>query len=76
MRKRKIPKTEMTLQKRKDGWWILHVPDSITEYGPYDTKDEAEEDRVGLARTFQMLDADPKYRWPKQEDRMGSDDDE
>ena len=57
--------SEMKLQKRKDGWWIINIPDSVTEGGPYDTKAEAEEDMRGLARTFKMLDADPKTRWPK-----------
>lgn len=48
--------SEMMLQKRSDGWWIINVPDSVTECGPYDTKAEADDDRRGLARTFKMLD--------------------
>lgn len=47
---------EMELERRADGWWIVNVPDSVTECGPYDTKAEADEDRRGLRRTFQRLD--------------------
>ena len=57
---------EMKLRKRQDGWWIVDVPDSVMECGPYDTEAEAEDTRRSLARTFKMLDADPKTRWPKQ----------
>jgi len=57
--------SDMQLKKRSDGWWIVNIPDSVTEAGPYDTKTEAEEDRCGLARIFKMLDADPKTRWLK-----------
>ncbi len=53
MRKRR---SEMRLQKRPDGWWIVNVPDSVTESGPYDTRAEAEDVRGGLARTFKVLD--------------------
>jgi len=48
--------SEMKLRKRADGWWIINVPDTVTECGPYDTKPEAEEIRQGLARTFKSLD--------------------
>lgn len=46
----------MELVKRWDGWWIVEIPDSVTEAGPYDTKAEAEEDRRGLERAFKKLD--------------------
>jgi hypothetical protein len=42
----------MTLTQRPDGWWIVDVPDTIDECGPYRTRAEAEQDRVGLARFF------------------------
>jgi len=49
--------SKMKLQKRPDGfWWIVNIPDSITENGPYDSRTEAAETRDGLARTFQRLD--------------------
>lgn len=46
----------MELQKRPDGWWIINVPDSVTECGPYATRAEAAETRRGLAYTFKRLD--------------------
>lgn len=42
----------MQTEKRTDGWWIVGVPDTITECGPYDTKSEAESDKRGLQRFF------------------------
>jgi hypothetical protein len=46
----------MKLEKRSDGWWIVEIPDTVTEAGPYDKKIEAEEDQQGLARAFKSLD--------------------
>ena len=40
----------MKLKKRKDGWWIIEVPE-CEDCGPYGTKAEADEDRRGLERT-------------------------
>ncbi len=40
----------MKIRKRKDGWWIIEVPE-CEDCGPYDTKEEAEEDLKGLERT-------------------------
>lgn len=45
----------MKTKKKSDGWWITGVPES-EDCGPYDTKKEAEEDRVGLARTEKNMD--------------------
>jgi hypothetical protein len=41
--------------KRKDGWWIVDILDS-EDCGLYNTKKEAEEDRVGLERTEKNMD--------------------
>ena len=40
----------MKIRKRKDGWWIIEVPE-CEDCGPYDTKAMAEEDMKGLERT-------------------------
>lgn len=40
----------MKCLKREDGWWIVNEGE---DYGPYDTKAEAEEDRRGLERTME-----------------------
>lgn len=45
----------MKTVKRKGEWWITGVPE-CEDCGPYDTKAEAEEDRVGLARTEKNMD--------------------
>jgi hypothetical protein len=42
----------MNIERRPDGWWIVDVPDTIDQCGPYATKADAEKDRVGLARFF------------------------
>ena len=42
-----------TIQMPDSGeWWIVNVPDSISECGPYDTRKDAETDRIGLVRFF------------------------
>jgi len=51
-----MSKTQMKLDKRPDGWWVVNVPDTVTECGPYDTRVEAEETRRGLTHTFKRLD--------------------
>jgi hypothetical protein len=53
---------QMQVTKKSDGWWIVNVPDTVTECGPYDTRAEAEDDRRGLERTFRMLDKKDKER--------------
>ncbi len=40
----------MKSAKRDGKWWVTEVPES-EDCGPYDTKAEAEEGRVGLERT-------------------------
>jgi hypothetical protein len=38
---------------RRDGkYWIVNVPDTVTDCGEYDTKKEAESDLQGLKRFF------------------------
>jgi len=45
--------------KREDGWWVTGIPD-CDDCGPYKTKDDAEETRRGLQRTFDNWD-DPTF---------------
>jgi hypothetical protein len=45
----------MKTVKRKDGYWITGVPECDI-VGPYETKSEAEDDRVGLERTEKNMD--------------------
>ena len=44
--------TDLDLEQRGDGWWIVGLPDTDPDCGPYDTKQEAESDRRGLQRYF------------------------
>ena len=57
MAKQKIhPKDKMRLKKIKSKWFIVNVPKGWyiekygPEFGPYDTRAEADEDLVGLHR--------------------------
>lgn len=43
----------MNLARRPDGWWIVKVPGSVTECGPYRDKQEAAGDLAGLRRFFE-----------------------
>lgn len=54
------PERVMNLEQRADGWWIVGIPDSITECGPYSTKAEAEKTRRGLGEFFKRWQ-DPKW---------------
>jgi len=51
-RKEYVHQTNVIVKSVKRGkeWWITGVPES-EDCGPYDTKAEAEEDRIGLERT-------------------------
>jgi hypothetical protein len=60
----------MNLKKRDDGWWIVNVPDTITECGPYDTKAEAKDDMDGLQRTFDALDRGDKRIFASESNRL------
>lgn len=46
---------KMKSVKRADGWWITNVPE-CEDCGPYATKADADEDRLGLERTFANWD--------------------
>jgi hypothetical protein len=54
--------------RRERKWWITNVPPydvdgkMYTEYGPYDDRDEAESDAVGVARTFEKIAEEEKAR--------------
>jgi hypothetical protein len=45
----------MDIQKRPDGYWITHMPDS-PDAGPYDRKVDAQSDRKGLRQFFKHED--------------------
>ncbi len=49
--KRQHEKQTMDIEKRPDGYWITHMPDS-PDAGPYDRKVDAQSDRKGLRRFF------------------------
>ena len=42
------------LEKRADGWWITDPPPGVKEMGPYTTRGEADEDRIGLERFIRL----------------------
>jgi hypothetical protein len=46
----------MKVKKKPDGWWIIDLPYECGDCGPYDTKEEAEEEKTGLQRSFDNLD--------------------
>lgn len=54
----------MKLDHRRDGWWITGVPsyyvdgEPCSEYGPYDTKAEADDARRGVQRTLDIMDGE------------------
>lgn len=53
---------KLKVTKREDGWWITNFPPGFDECGPYPTKDEATEDRIGLERTLEEWDEE-NQRW-------------
>jgi hypothetical protein len=50
----------MNVEQRPNGWWIVGVPDTVSECGPYATRAEAEADRVGMSRFFRRWE-DPEW---------------
>jgi hypothetical protein len=42
----------MKTVRRNDGWWIVDLPDSDPECGPYVTRKEADDDLRGLKRFY------------------------
>lgn len=52
----------MKVEKRPNGWWITEVPpyyvdgELCTDYGPYDTKSDAEDSRRCVQRTLDSMD--------------------
>lgn len=50
----------MNIEPRPDGWWIVGLPESDVECGPYHTKAEANQTRVRLARFYRHW-ADPRW---------------
>jgi hypothetical protein len=52
---------KLSVERREDGWWITGLPCSdVPASGPYSRRDDAEDDRRGLERTFRYWD-DPSY---------------
>lgn len=48
----------LACKQRDDGWWITGLPnDDCPECGPYRTRAEADEDRMGLQRFYRDRDA-------------------
>lgn len=52
----------MKSEKREDGWWITNTPEAVDEMGPYTTKAEAEEDRIGVQRSLEWLAKPPRKK--------------
>lgn len=46
----------LELEHRPSGWWIVGLPDTAPECGPYDTKVEAQSDKRGLERFYKNED--------------------
>ena len=42
----------LDLEQQDTSWWITGLPDTDPDCGPYETKQEAESDRRGLARFY------------------------
>lgn len=49
---------KLKIEKREDGWWIVEGDEDC---GPYKTKREANEDRIGLQRFYD-------YEYPNLQD--------
>lgn len=48
---------KVKLSKRSDGWWVVNLPwEDCQEYGPYDTKAEAEKARQGAFDFYRNAD--------------------
>ena len=53
MKPDELPKLSLT--RKADGWWIVGLRAAdCPEAGPYDTRREADLDRVGLLRTYRF----------------------
>lgn len=50
-------KSALSLEQRDDGWWIVSARPDVLDMGPYKTKAEAQEDKRGVERTLEELDA-------------------
>ena len=40
----------LRLERRPGGWWIVDTPPGICTMGPYESKEEADDDRRGVQR--------------------------
>ena len=45
----------LTTKRLGSGWWIVGDED-FGPYGPYETRKEAEEDRIGVTRSIRRSD--------------------
>ena len=46
----------MKVEQRNGKWWVVDIPDTISEAGPYKTRAEAEQDRRGMEAFFRHED--------------------
>ena len=46
-------KVKLETIRRSTGWWVTGLPD-YDDCGPYDTRKEAEEDRIGMERFYRI----------------------
>jgi hypothetical protein len=45
---------KLKVEQREDGWWVTGQPEGEWDCGPYSTRKEADEDRQGLERFFNI----------------------
>lgn len=55
-----MAKIRLEYEKRDDGWWLVGSPNPEADSGPYKSKDDAREDKVGLEHFWNVL-------WPETE---------
>lgn len=58
----------MRTTSKDDGWWIVDIPD-CQDCGPYETKDDAEDDRWGLERFYKHYEK-PNFITGENDDKM------
>jgi hypothetical protein len=59
-KRERLPRARLSLApmgvaRKQDGWWVVRIPDCC-DCGPYKTKQDAEDTRRGLQRTFDNID--------------------
>ncbi len=51
-------KVEQKVAEKETEWWVTHIPDTVTECGPYTTHREADDAKRGLKKFFAMIEKD------------------